>query len=122
MNYAAVVSLKKAAPVPLKTLDPRWVNLREYFAQGGLERDLEKQKEKEEQNKMDLDARLKEAAVVMRRRWDRWNADHGIEYDYDQEEACSTSDGEDRKEGDDENVSDDFDMNEDYNCAKKSFY
>ena len=31
----------------------------------------------------DLDARLKVAAEVMRRRWDAHNAAHGIEVDYD---------------------------------------
>ncbi len=30
-----------------------------------------------------LDARLRAAAVIMRARWDKYNADHGIEYDYD---------------------------------------
>ena len=120
MSYASIVSLKKAAPVPsVDAMDPKWVNLREYFSKGGLQ---EREREKEKQNNLNLDARLKEAAAVMRRRWDRWNADHGIEYDYDQEDACSTSDGEDRKEGEDENISDDLDFNEDYNCVKKSFY
>ncbi len=30
-----------------------------------------------------MDARFKQAAVVMRRRWDAYNEAHGIEVDYD---------------------------------------
>lgn len=52
-----------------------------------------------------LDARLKEAAVLMRRRWDQWNADHGVEYDYDRE--CSCSDGSSDADDDDHGGFDD---------------
>ena len=30
-----------------------------------------------------LDARFRAAAVLLRARWERYNADHGVEYDYD---------------------------------------
>jgi hypothetical protein len=55
-------------PIVLK---PGWVSLRDPAAFVRVE--------KEEW----LDARFKRAAALMRARWDKYNEDHGIEYDYD---------------------------------------
>jgi hypothetical protein len=60
---------------------------------------------------LDLDARFKEAAFVLRLRWETHNAERGIEYDYDdygtlyesdtEEEAWSEEDAEDPEVFDD---------------------
>ena len=51
-----------------------WINLKHYVPPPKPEAPLPPD---------DLDARLKSAAVIMRRRWDAHNAAHGIEVDYD---------------------------------------
>ena len=115
MNYAAVLKPKDPAARPLPTLNhlkEGWVNLRDYAP-------ASKSKGAPAEN---LDARLKEAAVSMRRRWDRWNADHGIDYDYDRE--CSCSDGSSDDDGDDGGnaaaVYDDAEFDRDYQYIKKT--
>ena len=89
MNYAAV--LKPQAPVnrPAPTLNhlkEGWVNLRDYTPSATASKKGDAALAAET-----LDARLKEAAVTMRRRWDRWNADHGIDYDYDRDQTTTTT-------------------------------
>ena len=69
-----------------------------------------------------LDFRLREAAATMRWRWDRWNADHGVEYDYDRE--CSCSDGSSDDDGEDGGYAwagdDDAEFDRDYQYIKKT--
>ena len=127
MNFAAV--LKPDAPKPLakkcennvRHLQPGWVNLREESVKPTQDRDKDKDKEKNKEID-DLDARFKRAAIEMRRRWDRWNADHGIEYDYDQGAGLwSDTDDEGGDEAvwfEEENRSDEF--YNDYCSTKKS--
>jgi hypothetical protein len=86
MSYAAVLKPQAKPKKTTKTesldrayAEKGWANLR---TSGPLLKP-------EKSDAQVLDARLKEAAVLMRRRWDRWNADHGIEYDYDRECSCS---------------------------------
>jgi hypothetical protein len=54
-------------------MKPGWVNLRHYRPDEKKEKDVP----------VDLDKRFREAAVVLRRRWDRWNEERGLEVDYD---------------------------------------
>jgi hypothetical protein len=53
-----------------------WINLRNYVPK--KQRVLTKAEEDAV-----FDRRLREAAVIMRRRWDKWNEEHGLEVDYD---------------------------------------
>ena len=116
MNYAAVLKPKTPAlnrPAPtLNHLKEGWVNLRDFAPAA----------KKAAAAPEDLDARLKEAAGTMRRRWDRWNADHGIDYDYDRE--CSCSDGSSDDDGDDGGHAcagdDDAEFDRDYQYIKKT--
>ena len=61
--------------------------------------------------------------MALRRRWDQWNADHGIEYDYDRECSCSdgSSDDENDEANDDADAhNDDLDFDKDYQYLKKT--
>jgi len=128
MNFAAV--LKPDAPKPAKKeqskerhLQPGWVNLREELAKPREEKEKNNDKNKDTDkdiNDVDLDARFKRAAIEMRRRWDRWNAEHGIEYDYDQGSWSDTDDevGDEAAWFEDENRSDEF--YNDYCSTKKA--
>ena len=115
MNYAAVLKPKKAT-VPAEEaryLKKGWVNLRDY--------DYESSKPKRAPEE-DMDAKLKEAAVALRRRWDRWNEEHGIDYDYDRECSCSDV-SSDTEDSDDENgaaADEDGDFDRDYQYIKKT--
>jgi hypothetical protein len=72
-----------------------------------------------------MDERLKRAASIMRKRWDQWNADHGIEYDYDQCDGCHFSDDTDDENNesgwnDDDRDKEDDEFYADYCYTKKS--
>jgi hypothetical protein len=121
MNYAAVLkpnapALNRPAPT-LNHLKEGWVNLRAYTPGATSSKKSDAALAAET-----LDARLKEAAVTMRRRWDRWNADHGIDYDYDRE--CSCSDGSSDDDGEDGGYAcggdDDAEFDRDYQYIKKT--
>lgn len=119
MNYAAV--LKPKQPPAPRAEDPKrlkegWINLRDYKPPSAAS------KKKEATDAETLDLRLKEAAVTMRRRWDRWNADHGIDFDYDRECSCSdASSDDDRDEGGfAAAVYDDAEFDRDYQYIKKT--
>jgi len=119
MNFAAV--LKPKAPVAEEVATPRyekkgWVNLRDWKPEP-------KKAPQEQDSDARLDARLKAAAVALRRRWDQWNADHGIEYDYDRECSCSdrTSDNDDDGSEDGDGAAhEDGDFDKDYQYIKKT--
>ena len=131
MNFAAVLKPKAPAVRPAPTLNhlrEGWVNLRDYKPAAAAAAAATAAAAAAATKKGDatfpetLDARLKEAAVTMRRRWDRWNADHGIDYDYDRE--CSCSDGSSDDDGDDGGfaaaVYDDAEFDRDYQYIKKT--
>ena len=113
MNYAAIL---KPSPAEKSAASPRylkegWVNLRHW------------KPAPKPPAEPDLDARLKAAAVALRRQWDQWNADHGVDYDYDRE--CSCSDGssdDDADEGQDEGdaLNEDHDLDKDDQYLKKT--
>ena len=124
MNYAAVLKPKpiQVAEKTAPYLKDGWVNLRDWKPEGSKQKGG-KAVEKDKDNDNNMDTRLKEAAVVLRKRWDQWNADHGIEYDYDRE--CSCSEGSSDEDTDEENklngaLDEECDFDRDYQYIKKT--
>jgi hypothetical protein len=71
-----------------------------------------------EKEKKEFDRRLKEAAVTMRRNWDRHNAERGWEVDYDTLSKDYPYDSDSGGENTDDGDGDDY-CDEEYYAAKK---
>jgi len=108
MNYAAALKPKTNAPPETKPyLRPGWVNLSDPATY------------RTEPKPIDMDARLKEAAAAMKRRWDAWNEAHGVEFDYDPEPEWSETDSDDRDAEECEDAWDDDHFYNEYSTKKK---
>ena len=109
MNYAAALNPK---PAPLPQTKPYlrlgWVNLSDPAYRS-----------EPKPKPVDMDARLKEAAATMKRRWDAWNEAHGVEYDYDPEPEWSETDSDDREAEEGEDAWDDDHFFNEYSSKKK---
>jgi hypothetical protein len=101
MNYAQATTRGKE-PKPEPALKPGWVNLRLYTAETAPPAE---KKDPLGFETVDPDERLRKIADLMRTRWDLYNSERGIEYDYDFEEPSSPSsdeaDSADRESDDD---------------------
>ena len=110
MNYAAALNPKPPAPPQTKPyLRPGWVNWS----------DPATYRHPKKNAPVDMDARLKEAAAAMKRRWDAWNEAHGVEYDYDPEPEWSETDSDDREAEEGEDAWDDDHFYNEYSSTKK---